>query len=82
MSLNQEGMELAPHAADGLLPLASTAKMGVGDRGRKRKGAGRGPAVLAHMKYHKPTTKRRALKVCCARISTACATCAQYCNVE
>lgn len=72
MSLNQEGTEPAPHAPYGLVEQhGTTAKIGEGGKrnpaGKRSKGKKGGPdggsAVPAHMKYHKPTTKRRALKV-------------------
>lgn len=68
MSHNQETDLLAPHAADGLIQTNdATVKMGASRNGvlgeksknkrKKKKGAGE------HMKYHKPTSKRRALQV-------------------
>lgn len=58
MSRNQE-TELPParHAGEGLVDGAATAKVG-GKVGKRKK-----VAVAEHMKYHKPTAKRRALKV-------------------
>lgn len=66
MSHNQETDLLAPHAADGLVHTHdATANMGSDRKGmpgetskRKKKKAGG-----EHMKYHKPTSKRRALQV-------------------
>lgn len=65
MSQNQETDLLAPHAAEGLIQTHdSTAKMGgdmkggSGEKPKKKKSAGGD-----RMKYHKPTSKRRALQV-------------------
>lgn len=69
MSHNQETDLLAPHAADGLIYTNdATVKMGGSGNGvpgekskhkkKKKKAAGG-----EHMKYHKPTSKRRALQV-------------------
>lgn len=64
MSRNQEETELAPHAADALVhQYGSMANMDGGDRNKRRKGTRGVLGVTARMKYHKPTTKRRALKV-------------------
>lgn len=62
MSLNQETELLAPHAESGLVqPQDANAKTnGRDQRPKKRK-----VAAAEHMKYHKTTTKRRALKVRC-----------------
>lgn len=67
MSHNQETEVLAPHAADGLIHNAhgATANMGSSSKAvpgemskrKSKKKAGE------HMKYHKPTSKRRALQV-------------------
>lgn len=68
MSHNQETDVLAPHAADGLLQTNdATVKIGGSENGvqgdkpkgkKNKKGAGG-----ERMKYHKPTSKRRALQV-------------------
>lgn len=63
MSLNQETQLSGTHAADDISkPFGATTKASgkcaSGDRPRRKK-----TAVAEHMKYHKPTSKRRALKV-------------------
>ncbi len=65
MSHNQETELLAPHAADGLIHTHdATAKIGgrggglPGDNSKTKK-----KAATDHMKYHKPTSKRRAIQV-------------------
>lgn len=65
MSRNQETDLLAPHAAEGLIQTHdATAKMGGDMKGgpaekpKKKKSVGG-----ERMKYHKPTSKRRALQV-------------------
>lgn len=71
MSHNQETDLLAPHAADGLIHTnGATVKIGgsgvSGEKSKtkkKKKGAGG-----EHMKYHKPTSKRRALQVRCGSL--------------
>lgn len=68
MSHNQETELLAPHAADGLVHAHGATAVNVGSGGKglpgevskrkiKKKTGGE------HMKYHKPTSKRRALQV-------------------
>lgn len=65
MSHNQETDLLAPHAADGLIHTNdATAKIGGGGvSGEKSKTKKKKRAGGEHMKYHKPTSKRRALQV-------------------
>lgn len=62
MSRNQESELLAPLAGGGLLPHGDGT--GTGGEGAARERPKRKKvAVGEHMKYHKPTSKRRALKV-------------------
>ena len=69
MSHNQETELLAPHAADGLIHAHdATGKMGggggiPGDKSKTKKKK----TARDHMKYHKPTSKRRAIQVACRR---------------
>lgn len=62
MSLNQESEVLAPHAGGGLLPHGDATSIG-GEGASRERPKKKKVAVAEHMKYHKPTSKRRALKV-------------------
>lgn len=67
MSGNQETELLAPHAADGLVHAHGvTTNVGSGRKGvpgERYKMKSKKKAGGEHMKYHKPTSKRRALQV-------------------